>query len=476
MLYAYTDATDAVCESDESDNLSKFRLVSIYPVEERPVNLVIEKLSAPVSLTAGDNITISYKVTNTGQFAANGTLRDVIYLSKDNKWDYNDIQVGVVTGSVKIEAGQDIVREATGRVVNVPEGKYFIIVKTNSTHSIPEVDYEDNTSISRIASQVTFRTLQLGGSENVSVCGYYKIDVGSMSGSQTVGFNLEHPEDTQAGLYVSYGSVPSTAVYDFASFALSSERQSVILPVANAGRYYVLAQDNSSLVNNNGYAFSLDGGSEFSGADMTLSASEVHFGAASLSMTEGGTDGWITTEIKGAMFDSIMDFRLAAESGVIPAEHVVFRDQTSSGVTFNLRNAEVGVYDVVSELPDGTRAVMPDGFHVIPGVKCDLGIKIDAPAYKNVHAGSLFSFSIAFANGGTNDIQIKEILVRATGANIGESVAELNNGSSELHIVPEGYEPDRYGYITIAPGTQKVIPFFYRQYSGWGHVYVYIVK
>lgn len=474
LVFAFTDATDAVYESNENNNVSKGRVVQIYPVEERPVDIAIGKLEPPTFVTAGENITLTYRIENTGEYAATGTLRDVIYLSKDEQWDANDIQVGVVTGRVNIEAGGDITREATGRVVNVPEGKYYFIVKTNSTRSIPEVGDDNNVAVGYSNSEVRFKSLSLGQTENVNTCGYYKIDVGETSNSQTVGFSLQHDENTSAGLYVSYEAVPSTAKYDYASFAVSDEEKSVVLPVANAGCYYILAQDNSSLVNNDGYAFSLDGGSEWNLSNMTLTASRINFGATSLSIAEGGTDGWISTEIKGAMFDSIMDFRLALQEKMIPAERIAFHDQTSAGVTFNLRNAEVGMYDVVSELPNGTQATLPQGFHVVPGVQSKLGIKIDAP--RVVHSGSHSPVSIAFANGGTNDIQIKGILIKSRGSYLGKTVGDFKNASNELYIVPEGYEADRFGYISISPGTQKVINFFMEQHAGTSYMTVYIVK
>lgn len=474
LVFAFTDATDAVYESNENNNVSKGRVAQIYPVEERPVDLAVGKLEAPTVVTAGENVTLTYRIDNTGQYAATGTLRDVIYLSKDEQWDVDDIQVGVVTGRVNIDAGGDIIREATGRIVNVPEGKYYFIVKTNSTRSIPEVSEDNNMVMAYSTSEVRFQSLSLGQTENVNTCGYYKIDISETSRSQAVGFSLMHDENTSAGLYVSYEAVPSTAKYDYASFSVSTEEQSVILPVANAGCYYILAQDNSSLVNNDGYAFSLDGGSEWNLSNMTLSANRINFGATTLSMTEGGTDGWISTEIKGAMFDSIMDFRLAAEQKMIPAERVAFRDQTSAGVTFNLRNAEVGIYDIVSELPNGTQATLPQGFHVIPGVQSNLGIKIDAP--RVVHSGSHSPVSIAYANGGTNDIQIKGILVRMQGAYLGKTVSDFKKAATELYLVPEGYEPDRFGYISIPPGTQKVLNFFMEQHAGTSRMQVYIIK
>lgn len=474
LIFAYVDATDAIYESNESNNISRGKVIQIYHVEERPVDLCVEKLVTPLSVTAGENITLTYKITNTGEYAATGVLRDVIYLSKDDKWDYDDIQVGIVTGHVNIAAGQDIIREVTGRIVNVPEGKYYFIVKTNSTRSIPEVSEDDNMAVSYMASQVIFQTLQLGSAQQVNTCGYYKIDVNSMPNSQTVSFTLAHPEEASVGLYVGYETVPSTANYNYASFALSEEQQNVILPVANSGRYYILAQDNSSLINSDGYVFSLNGGSDWAETDMTLTAETISFGATSLSVNEGGTDGWISTNIKGALFDSIMDFRLAAETRIIPAEKVIFRDQTSSDVTFNLHNAEVGMYDVVTELPNGVRATLPNGFHVIPGVQCDLGIKIDAP--RVVHSGSHSPVSISLANGGTNDIQIKEIIIKMRGAYLGKSVSEFKSESTELHLVPDGYEADRFGYISIPPGKQEVINFFMEQHSATSYMSVYLVK
>ena len=474
LIYAYVDALDAVFESNEKNNVSKGKVIQVYPVEERSVDLTVGKLDAPMTVMAGENITIGYRVTNNGEFAANGTLRDVIYLSKDETWDYDDIQVGVVTGKVSIDAGQDIIREATGRVVNVPEGKYYFIVKTNSTRTIPEVNEDDNVAVNYMNSEVQFKTLQMGAAENVNTCGYYKVYVDETSNSQTVAFSLTHPEDLSAGLYVRYEDVPSTAKFDYASTALSTDEQSVILPVTNIGTYYILAQDNASLVNNDGYTFSLNGGTEWSGANMTLTADRINFGATALSVTEGGTDGWITTDIKGALFDSIMDFRLAAEKNVIPVEHLVFHNQSSTTATFNLRHAEVGTYDVVSELPNGTRANLPNSFRVIPGVQCGLGIKIDAP--RVVHSGSHSPVSIAYANGGTNDIQIKGILIRSRGSYLGKSVGDFKNASNELYIVPEGYEADRFGYITIPPGTQRVINFFMEQHAGTSYMTVYIIK
>lgn len=474
MVYALTDATNTVFESNENNNYNKGQIIQIYPVEERPVDLKIEKLTVPYQVTAGENITISYKVTNTGEYAAKGVLRDVIYLSEDDQWDYNDTQVGVVTGNVDIEAGQEIIREATGRIVNVPEGKYFFIVKTNSTRSIPEVNEEDNIEVCTLASQVDFQTLQTETPVQINTCGYYKIDVNQMPNNQTMSFTLTHPEETSAGLYVGYESVPSTANYSFASFALSAEKQNIILPAAQSGRYYILAQDNASLINNEGYVFSLDGGSTWKETDMILTAAPISFGATSASMTQGGADGWISTQIKGALFDSIMDFRLLAGEKMIPAEKITFRDQTASDVTFNLRNAAVGTYDLVAELPNGTQATLPQGFHIVPGVQCDLGIKIDAP--RVVHSGSHSPVSISLANGGTNDIQIKEIIVRMRGAYLGRTVAELQSKMTEIHLIPEGYETDRFGYISIPPGKQEVINFFMEQRTATSYMSVYIVK
>lgn len=470
FLYALADATDAHVEKNKDNNVTRTR-VYVENDSDTPADLAVKKISVPSSITAGAPVTLSYTLANNGQFAANGNMREVIYLSRDEQWDENDQMVGVVNSTINLPAGNEEIRQITGRITNVVEGQYYIIIRTNSTHAIAETDYDNNMSATASASSIDFASLSLGSTATVNTSGYYKLAVNSGWTGRTIGLNLTHDADATAGLYVAYDRVPSTARYDRSSNVIQTTEQELLIPNVQEGNYYILAQDNSATgLNSN--EFVLDGSSPVSGATMNLSAQEVQFGATSLSIREGGTDGWLTTEIHGALLDSIMDFRLARDGKMIPAEAVTFHDQTYSHVTFNLKDAKTGSYDVVSELPDGSLANLPDGFKVIPGQSVNLGVKMDLPA--GARSSFYAPFSIAFANGGNTDIAIRELLVVTDNGIIATSIEGLKERKRELHIVPD-FGQDKRGFVTIPPGAHEVINCFI-EVSSTSNVTVYIVK
>lgn len=470
FLYAVTDGSDVNIEKDKENNTTRIRIY-VENRSDTPADLAVRKVTAPSNITAGAPVAISYTLANNGQFAANGTLREVIYLSSDQQWDENDQMVGVVTSPIDLPAGNEELRQVTGRITNIVEGSYYLIVRTNSTHAIPETDYDNNTTIAPSTCSVNFANLSPGSTTTVNTSGYYKLPVSSGWTGKTIGLNLTHDSDAPAGLYVSFDRVPSTARYDRASNVIQTTEQELLIPNAQEGNYYILAQDNSATgLNLN--EFTLNGSDAPTGGTMSLSAREVQFGASTLSIKEGGTDGWLTTEIHGALLDSIMDFRLARDGSAIPAEAVTFHDQTASHVTFNLKDAKTGGYDVVSELPDGSLATLPDGFRVIPGQSVNLGVKMDLPA--GARSSFYAPFSIAYANGGNTDIVIRELLVVTDSGILATSVEGLKEGKRELHIVPS-FGQDSRGFVTIPPGTHEVINCFI-EVSSTSNVTVYIVK
>jgi hypothetical protein len=470
FLYAVADGKKANLEKDRSNNTIR-TTVNIENRNETPADLSVVSVTAPSRVMAGELISISYTITNNGQYLANGTLRDVIYLSKNATWDENDIMVGVVSGNATIEPGNTLTRTANGRITNVVEGNYYFIVKTNSTHTIAESDYNNNHAVQSFTSAVDFTTFLLGSSTNVNTSGYFKLPVSGNMYGKTIGFYLNHDEDTPAGLYVSYDDVPSTAHYDFSSTTLQTTEQEVLVPNVQEGTYYILAQANAA-ASQNVNQFILSGEEPAEESFMTFSAHEVPFGATSLSIKEGGTDGWLSTEIHGALLDSIMDFRLVRDRNVILVEAVTFNDQTFNIATFNLIDAETGSYDVISELPNGTQAVLADGFRVVPGQSVNLGVKLELPnASRSLNYAPL---AIAYANGGNTDIAIKELLIVAEGATLAETIEGLKDGKTEIHVVPN-YTKDRRGYVSIPPGTQEVINCFIGASNGCT-VTVYVVK
>lgn len=471
VVYAMTDANDVIYESNTSNNTTR-TTAAIVNSSATPAELAITRLSAPSSITAGESVTITYTVQNNSDNDAEGLLRDVIYMSKDNKLDASDEMIGVVTGDVCIEAGNSIEREVTGRITNMVEGSYYIIVKTNSTHSIAESDYDNNSRVCDAATSLNYARLSLGESASATTSGLFKLPVHDGISAKTLGLYLNHPEANPSTMYVAYESVPTTAKYDRKSSALEDGKQELLVPNVQSGNYYVLTQANSA-TNKSLNEFLLSDQTADDDVYMTISANEVQFGATSLSIKEGGNGGWLTTDIHGALFDSIMDFRLLRDKQYIPAESITFHDQTSTRTIFNLQDAAVGSYDVVSELPDGTQATLPNGFNVLPGTSVGLGVKLEGP--KDTRFNGASPISVTYANGGNTDVSICELLIVVEGGNIATSIEGLKEEKHELHLIPDTGVDNR-GYATISPGTQRTVNLFLQQTSGYTHVYLYVVK
>ena len=254
---------------------------------------------------------------------------------------------------------------------------------------------------------------------------------------------------------------------------MEEEEQELLIPDVKEGIYYILAQDNAA-VGQNLNEFVIDGEKDLPSSVMNITAREVHFGATKFAITEGGTNGRLSTDVQGALFDSIMDFRLVNGSHIIPAEAIIYKGQTSSKATFYLANAEVGQYDVISELPDGTQATLPSYFTVVPSTNVNLGVKLDAP--KATRINGFAPVSVTYVNSGQNDITISELLLTVQGGQLSPTIEGFaTNPQTEIHIKPN-LESDKFGYVTIPPGKQETVNFYFKQTSGYTYLKLYIVK
>ena len=107
VLFAVADGTNTLTEKGKDNNQTK---VAVYVEDpsDTPADLTVTKMSVPSRIMAGEAITLSYNIANQGEYAAKGKLRDVLYMSKDNKWDENDTMIGVVNGDVNIDPATEI--------------------------------------------------------------------------------------------------------------------------------------------------------------------------------------------------------------------------------------------------------------------------------------------------------------------------------------------------------------------------------
>lgn len=472
MFFIRTDAADAIVESDEQNNIIS-QPVYINNGNDRPADLLISTISVPANITAGQPLTFSYTVANRGEYPASGMLRDVFYLSENSQLDASDQMIGVASGMVSLTAGEEAVRTATGIIGNVTEGSYYLIITTNSTHGIAERDYENNTSVSSTPVTIQFAELPMESELSFTNTAYYKLEVSSAQENKTIAIDLKHPATRTASVCVSYDKVPSISKYDYISVNLDNASQQLILPHVKSGTYYIFAQDHATMSQSVGNEFSLEGMSAVNAAEMTISAKEIPFGASSLTISEGGEGGWITTGINGALFESIMDFRLAQSTRMMPAEVVTWDGATQSMVTFNLNDAALGEYDVVSELPDGTTGTLEKAFRVVEGKEVGVSVKLDVPG--TFRPNTAIPFSFYYANGGTIDDAISEFLIVIENGWLSFDAKGLEEHVTELHYRPHG-ETNARGYVSIPPGEQKIVNAYYQGTDRTCTISIYILK
>ena len=469
VLFAVTDATDVMVERNVYNN-SAYTLIYVDDPKKCANDLVVTRLDAPSHIVAGQKCRIEYVIENRGEYPACGILRDIIYFSKDKELGPDDVIAGVVNAEVDIASGGILTRRVYGEITNMPEGEYYMILVTNSAHTLQETDYANNSFVQSTVTNLSFPRIMLGTAVGVTTSGMYKLDVNADVVGKTICLKLDVPEELFAGLYVSYEKVPTTAKSDYSSCSYDSNEQMVFIPKVQEGTYYILAQDNSYFKKNvREFTFD-DNGAIDDAPRMELSGETVGFGSKRIFPVIGGTDGWVTLNIEGALFDSIMGVRLINDDRYLFTEGLKLNNSTNVVANFNLNDAEFGTYDLLMELTDGTQSVMEDCFEVVAGRNVELAVELDAPT--GVRPGANTPVSITYANGGNTDIVIKELLLVSNGAVFATTVKGLDEEKKELSIRPEGSDD----VIVIPPGEQNVINCYMRLVTAITSVKIYIVR
>lgn len=489
VLFAVTDGNQVIIEKDENNNSTSTE-VYVQSKSDTPADLVVKNVSAPAIINAGEMMAMSYVIANNGEYPASGVIRDLLYLSKDETWDESDIMVGTAYEELTVNPGEEKTRWVAGRITGVPEGNYHLIVRTNTTRHIAETDYTNNMAVQSNLCSVEFPRLVLGETVTANGFGLYKMPLTSDLEGKTIGIFMTYTDDAFAGLYSSYEQVPTSAAYDYSSHNLEEDHQEILISDVQEGTYYVMAQGTPAtstsgdlptiIINPGGFnQFVVIAGLEFipmepQGTAMTITAHEVPFGATTLSVTEGGVDGWISTNVRGALFDSIMDFRLEKGPIMLPAESITFHNQTSSHATFNLHDMKIGSYDFISELPAGARASLPDGFRIVPANSVNLGVRLDT--HTTTRVDGYAPVSVSYVNSGNNDIVIRELLLTIDGGYLGQTIEEVKNNPQEvLHIHPN-VDLDNRGFFVIPPGREQTFNYYFRQNASTATLNLYIVK
>ena len=233
MLYVVTDSTNAVDECPGRDNkvAASSSLLNV-PVTLYP-DLKVTSVQVPASAYSGQNVTVSWVVTNDGTLAtpAGTVWNEAVFLSDDEVLDPSDTRLGNFASPSSLGVGQSYTNTATVQIPSGAAGPYYILVLADSAGLFFEhLGYNDSLGWNPDAMIVSLPPLADLAATNVTL----SPATGSPGSTVTLGW-------TDAN--VSSNNIPSAwtdAVYlstnnvwDITAVEVASQNQSGL--AANAG-------------------------------------------------------------------------------------------------------------------------------------------------------------------------------------------------------------------------------------------------
>ncbi|MDQ6756303.1 MAG: hypothetical protein M3004_05145, partial [Bacteroidota bacterium] len=452
-IVLFTNQDRVEYESNFANNTS-FKYISVYI--PAPVDLIVKDISVADTVILGYSTPVSWSLFNNSNNPANGTETDGIYLSKDSAGSANDVLVGTKVKQLNLLPLNAIRDTANPVISGLPEGNYFVKVKTDILNNIIESNKQNNITVRDKKVYVTVKALPINiVTPDILTANYlfYKLVVPASLKGKTVAVKLTTPDSLTANnqLYIGLGYLPSAARFDYAFDKPNYGNQQVIIETVTDSVYYIAAKGTKQ-----------SGGNQ----NITLQATVLPFSILNVNSNHGGNTGNVTIQIKGSLFrDSmIATLRGVSQNNTITASKVYFISSTTVYATFNLQGAPLGLYDVSLQKPDASIATLPSGFTVEKtnngglltggggntgqsgsgnGPGCDPGassglnsqLQTEVVAPAKVFASWPFTMQINYTNASNVDIPAQvRILYSLDGAPVALTEAGLAEGKTTLYI------------------------------------------
>lgn len=345
-----TNSNNAIYERDTANNAEddpQPLQITLPP----PADLVAGTVMIPSNAVSGEDITIAYQVSNNGGNPANGSWVDSLYLSSTPTFNVSDPLLGHVSQTQDLAPGASYTGTLTAPLPGITPGTYYVILRTNILNSFPELTQANNLSASLTQTSIDVPALTVDtpstGTLSQGQSAYYKVVVPA---GETLDVALTSQSATALNeLYVSYGTVPTRAQYDFRYGDPFQPDQQITIPTTQAGTYYILA-----------YGAGVPSGTEIE----TLTATAVPFSITTVGPGQVDNGGPSTLEIQGAQFDRSTTFELIDPANdVITAQAVYFQDAGTVYATFDLTKQRLGSY-TVRAIDGGSTASLLAGLKV----------------------------------------------------------------------------------------------------------------
>jgi hypothetical protein len=350
FLLVQTDSGNDVFEGNrEGNNVVAIPLIIIL---DDPSDLIVENVIAPPAAIPGEDVLVSYTLTNVGPNRAVGTVVDAVYASKDEFWDIEDRlvatahqQVNLAPGmSQKMAAkvdfgktyGMDFAGDLAGELPGLLPGDYKLLVRTDVRNSLRETDDDNNTSVAPTPTTVSIDEITLDTPVAFTLTrGQRKYYALAVSAGEDLRLTLTSDDAGAANdIYVAYERVPSPGDFDIGTPMPNETSQEAFVPTTQAGTYYVMVEGRD-----------VPSGSE----QMQLLVEALGFTILSITPDEGGAGGRVTTTIRGAGFRETTRFTLSdgLDVTVAPSGRLL-TSSVEAVVRFDLLSLEPGAYSILA--------------------------------------------------------------------------------------------------------------------------------
>ncbi len=385
-----------------------------------PGDLVVTDIAADDSVISGRYLHVQWKVRNIGENTLSGSgLRSLAYISTDNIFDANDrLLSNVVESNVMLAPGGELTQQMATRVSGLPEGNYYIIVKTDVSNAFNEINDTNNTSVSLLPFTLTVRNLAfntpLTDTLENNLLNDYKLNVGDNT-NETVRIHVDAQNTTSGAvnmIYVSHNTIGSDLNYNYSTIGQFTHSPEIYIPSTETGYYGInvvgsIPNTTSQTVN--------------------VQADILPFELRSVEPSVGGNTGNVTLELTGSRFRPDMKVWIQKDSNsIIFCDTLVYDSYYKAYSTFNLKGVDTGFYKVgVLNFCEG-EAVLDNALQVVGGTPENLATNLIMPSAPRPNRTVVLL--LEFGNIGTTDIEAPIVEIESIG---GSYISLTNEGLTE---------------------------------------------
>lgn len=452
-LLVYVNANSDFFEHNRLNNVSSSSISIRLP---DPGDLIVTQIYCGDTIITGQNLSLNWKVQNIGEYvlAGNG-LRSLVYISADTLFDATDRLLGeVVSDNIILPQNSMITQSLSTRVANIPEGNYYIIVKTNVSLNFYESNTRNNQSLSSRPVYVKMKALPFNTPVqdvlNNNVAEDYKITVGE-STNETVRIFVQSDHTAQGAvnnIFVQHNDVANNLNFNYSTIGQNTSDAEVFIPSTQPDFYgvNVLGSTPGDTLQN-----------------ITLEADILPLELININPTYGGNNGIVTVELTGSKFRDDMPVWLDNGQDTIHSRKLIFDNYYHAYAEFDLRGRDTGKYDVnILNFCDGI-ASLADTFSIVESIPEHLSLNLIIPQAIRLH--HTIVLTLEFQNQGTADIVNPVVkLSNSSDCWLGLTTGSLGDTQTEVEIpltidgdLPHVLRPGAYGTVNIFCYTNSKI-------------------